>query len=76
MVSTPLVRVRLMSRVLALVRRYPVVAAVSAIGAAVIIAASFVLSEVALMWAGGAVGLLIGGAIVASQRRNERTPRG
>ena len=74
MVCAPLAGVRPVTRVVDLIRRYPVVAAVSLIGALMIIASSFVLSETALMWAGGAVGLLIGGAIVVSQRRDERTP--
>ena len=39
------------------------------VGSAVIVASSTVVSEVALMWIGGVVGVGIGGTIVASERR-------
>lgn len=65
-----------MSDIRGLLRTYRLVVAAGVLGSAIIIAASLAVSETALMWIGGAVGIGIGGTIVANERRAQpkRTP--
>jgi hypothetical protein len=65
-----------MSDIPGLLRKSWLVVAAGVLGSAIIIAASLAVSETALMWIGGAVGIGIGGTIVANERRAQpkRTP--
>jgi len=66
----------LLTRFGVLLGRYWLVCAAAILGGAIIIGASLAVSETALMWIGGAVGIGIGGTIVANERRAQprRTP--
>jgi len=55
-------------------RRFWLVAAATVLGVAIIVGASLAVSEAVLMWVGGAVGIGIGGTIVASDRRSRPKP--
>lgn len=54
-----------------LLRKSWLVVAACVLGSAIIIVASLAVSETVLMWIGGAVGIGIGGTIVANERRGQ-----